>query len=454
MKFYDRSVEMEALRHVVLQKNSSMIVISGRRRVGKSRLVDEFMKENKGYKVIAVPKEEKLATSDFAEALTEQGYTPTFNSVKDAFKYFFTKSKERILYVDEFPNLIEVNPVIPFELQRIWDMHNGDTDKILILSGSYVSMMDRIFTRQKAPLFNRASSKILLDPLKQDVVWSILDNELQIKDPIQKIINYCIFGGIPYYYEVLEKQGRSASGVNMFFATGQLREEGQDVLRQEVGGAYKKYFSILEAIGYGLASAGEIGNKIGIRQTTLSKYLIALQTDFKLIKREVPFGQNHYRSKKGIYVLNDNLLAFWFSLVYGNDIAPNKSELDQFVSKRFEMLCMDFLVDFVVNNKKERPLKKGRWWGTCAVGEGKYEQREIDLVLETDKTLYIGECKWSNGKVGERDLVHLKQSGKAIKTKKQIKWILFSKTGFEVLESNDVLLFDAKGLSNNKLPYS
>ncbi|MFH0713211.1 MAG: ATP-binding protein, partial [Candidatus Micrarchaeota archaeon] len=441
MKFYNREKELAVLQKALVQPGSAMIVISGRRRVGKSRLVDEFLKKNKGLKAIIVPKEEKQAAADFAELFTDQ-FKPTFNTIKEAFEYFFTKSNERILYIDEFPNFLDVNKAIPYELQRLWELFKDKTNKILILSGSYVSMMDKIFTRQKAPLFNRASFKIILDPLEPQTVWSIQD-ELSVKEPIQKITNYCIFGGIPYYYVVLEKYGATPDVEKLFFDIGQLREEGQDILRQEFGAKYKKYFSILEAIGAGVVSAGEITNKMGITQTTLSKYIQSLQNDFKLVERRVPFDQNIYRSKKGVYAIKDNLLAFWFSHVYGKTQLPSKLELNLFVSKRFEPLCTTFLIN-LLDKKGERIVKSGKWWGNVEIEKGRFEQREIDLIIETDKALYIGECKWSDNKIGEKELKHLQESAKALKTKKPIKWILFNKKGFTIKESEDILLFDAE----------
>ncbi len=440
MKFYDREKELGILQQAVRQRDSAMIIISGRRRVGKSRLVDEFLKKNGGLKVMIVPKEEKQAAMDMAEVLAED-YAPSFNSVKEAFEYFFTKSKERVLYIDEFPNFLEINPSIPYELQRIWELYKEKTDKVLILSGSYVRMMDKIFTRQKAPLFNRATFKILLDPLSLDVVWHMLD-DLGTKSPEQKIADYCVFGGIPYYYELLERSEGAPPIEGLFFYTGQLREEGQDILRQEFGSAYKKYFSILEAIGSGLVSAGEIANKMGIRQTTLSKYILALQNDFKLIERVVPFDQNRYRSKKGIYGIRDNLLAFWFSLVYGKEQAPDKHQLNTFLGKRFELLCRDYLSRFL-QNKGERIVNLGKWWGNVEI-DGKFGEREIDLVIETDKALYVGECKWSDSAVGMKELEALKASARGLKTKKPIRWVLFNKKGFSIKESDDVWLFDAE----------
>jgi AAA+ ATPase superfamily predicted ATPase len=440
MKFYDREKELEALSRALAQSGSAMIVISGRRRVGKSRLVDEFLKRNKGLKAIIVPKEEKQVAADFAELFKDQ-FKPTFNTVKEALEYFFTKSSERILYLDEFPNFLEVNPSIPYELQRLWEIYKDKTNKVLILSGSYVSMMDKIFTRQKAPLFNRASFKIILEPLALNVIWQMLD-DIGASNSEQKIADYCVFGGIPYYYEVLEKFDGAPSIGGLFFGVGQLREEGQDILRQEFGAKYKKYFSILEAIGAGLVSAGEIANKMGIAQTTLSKYIQSLQNDFKLIERKVPFDQNPYRSKKGVYAIKDNLLAFWFSQVYGKTQLPSKIALNQFVSRRFESLCANFFINWL-DKKGERIVKAGQWWGNVEVEKGKFEQREIDLIIETDKALYVGECKWSDNKIGEKELTRLKQSTKALKTKKPIIWVLFNKKGFGVKESQGVLLFDA-----------
>ncbi|MCL2135720.1 MAG: ATP-binding protein [Candidatus Bathyarchaeota archaeon] len=112
MKFYDRKAELAAMEKAYSTENSEMIIISGRRRIGKSRLIDEFLKDKDCAKILVVPKEEKLVASDFATALSN-GYTPSFNTVESALEYFFNVSKKKILYIDEFPNLIEVNTAIP-----------------------------------------------------------------------------------------------------------------------------------------------------------------------------------------------------------------------------------------------------------------------------------------------------------------------------------------------------
>lgn len=446
MKFYNRGTELKALEKAYSTKGSEMIVVSGRRRIGKSRLIDEFLKNKNHIKILIVPKEEKMVAADFSQALSD-GYTPSFNNVESALEYFFSVSKKQTLYIDEFPNFLDVNPSIPYAFQRVWEKYKGKSSKFLIFSGSYVSMMNRIFTQQKAPLFNRAGYSMVLQPLSLKVVWEI-QTALGVA-ATERIRNYCILGGVPYYYELLEKRAKKDVVNELFFdIASPLKEEGQNVLRQEFGAAYKKYFSIIEAIGAGVVSGSDIANRLGITQTTLSKYIVSLQRDFQLVDRTVPFGQNLLRSKKGVYSIKDNTIAFWFSNVYGKLEPPTEEALNEFISKRFEIFCRDFIVEYL-KNKGEKIFRTGKWWGQVEVTSGKFEDREIDLVVETNTALYIGECKWTNKKVLRSELSRLEESSKALKTKKPIRKILFSKSDFAFIEPNkDTILFDQKRIEN------
>jgi AAA+ ATPase superfamily predicted ATPase len=451
MKFYDRKAELAALENACSGKGAEMIVVSGRRRIGKSRLIDEFLKNKDHAKILIVPKEEKQIAGDFAVALAD-GYKPSFSNVEEALEYFFNNFKKRILYVDEFPNLIDVNASIPYVFQRVWEKYKDNTLKTLIFSGSYVSMMDKIFTRQKAPLFNRAGYQMVLQPLPFKVVWE-MQEDLGFK-ATEKVTNYCILGGVPYYYELLTKRGPEEAVNNLFFdVAAPLKEEGQNVLRQEFGGAYKKYFSIIEAIGAGIVSGSEIANRLGVSQTTLSKYVMSLQRDFQLVERIVPFGQNPQRSKKGVYSIKDNTIAFWFNNVYGKLAPPSEEELNEFVSRRFEMFCKDFLAEYL-KGKGESVVKTGRWWGQTEVKPREFEEREIDVIVETKNSIFVGECKWTNKKIRFTEIEHIEESSKALKTKKSIKKVLFSKKGFEFKEAADIMLFDPERLETeiNKLP--
>jgi uncharacterized protein len=451
MKFYDRKAELAALENACSAKGAEMIVVSGRRRIGKSRLIDEFLKNKDHAKVLIVPKEEKQVAGDFAAALAD-GYKPSFSNIEEALEYFFNNFKKRILYVDEFPNLVDVNPSIPYVFQRVWEKYKDSTSKTLIFSGSYVSMMDKIFTRQKAPLFNRAGYQIVLQPLPFKVIWE-MQEDLGVKTT-EKVSNYCILGGVPYYYELLAKRGTEEAVNTLFFdVAAPLKEEGQNILRQEFGAAYKKYFSIIEAIGAGIVSGSEIANRLGVSQTTLSKYVMSLQRDFQLVERTVPFGQNPQRSKKGVYSIKDNTIAFWFNTVYGKLAPPSEEKLNEFISRRFEIFCKDFLKEYLKGNG-ESVVRTGRWWGQTEVRPGEFEEREIDIIVETKNSIFVGECKWTNKKVPSAEFEHLEESSRALKTKKSIKKVLFSKKGFEFKEADDIMLFDPEKIETeiNKLP--
>lgn len=443
MKFYDREKELTLLERAYLQEGSDFVVLSGRRRIGKSRLVEEFIKNKNTINLLIVPKEEKQVAKDLEhEIRLKIGYSPPLTNLKDALEYLFEQNTP-LIYIDEFSNVLAVNEAIPYELQRLWDKYKDKKSVLLIVSGSYAGMMNRLFTAKKAPLFNRASNTLNLEPLEFATVKQIL-SDFEVTSTQEQVSYYCIFGGIPFYYVLVEKlENRSfTNAVNALFfdVAAQLKEEGENVLRQEFGNAYTKYYAILEAISAGYVSLNEISQKVGLRSTTLIKYLRALQQDFKIVERIVPYGEKIVRSKRGLYFIRDNTLSFWFSNVYGKRIAPNREEIDSFISKRFENFCRDTLITYL-SDRSERVLWAGKWWGSIMVGK-KVEQREIDIVVETDKVLYVGECKWTNRKVGKQELNWLREASGGLKSHKVVRFVLFAKNGFEPLDDKEALLLD------------
>ena len=450
MRFNNRENELAALEKAYSSKGANLVIITGRRRIGKSRLIDEFARNKKAIAAFIVPKEEKQVAKDLEEAIRlTQGYSPPLNTLKDVFEYLL-KQNVPLIILDEFSNILTVNESTPYELQRIWDANKDTLKTMLIVSGSYAGMMNRLFSAKKAPLFNRATMTINVQPLGVGAVTEIL-GDLGVKSPIDKVSHYCVFGGIPYYYvliEKLEKRSFLSAVESLFFEVGaQLKEEGENILRQEFGNAYPKYYAILEAISAGHVSMNEISQQVGVRATTLSKYMNALQHEFRLVERTVPYGQSVSRSKKGQYENNDNMLAFWFSQVYGKLTQPTEHELNSFVARRFERLSRDVLIDYA-KARGERPISAGRWWGTIEV-DGEHQQSEIDVVVDTNKTLYLGECKWTEKKVGKTELNRLREKRKAIsETKKPVRYVLFAKTGFDIKEDDDTLLFDADRITD------
>jgi len=240
MKFYDREKELEILEKAYSRKGCDMVIISGRRRVGKSRLIEEFTKNRKAVGMMIVPKEEKQVAKDLEEEIRRvAGYSPPFDSFKGAMEYLFEQDFD-LVCLDEFPNVLQVNAAIPYEMQQIWDRYKDRKEMMIVFSGSYAGMMKKIFTQRKAPLFNRATNTILLGQLPRKTVMGILD-DMGIGEGKERIAYYCLFGGVPYYYLLLEKQeerGYENAVAALFFEEGaQLREEGENILRQEFGNA-------------------------------------------------------------------------------------------------------------------------------------------------------------------------------------------------------------------------
>ena len=131
-------------------------------------------------------------------------------------------------------------------------------------------------------------------------------------------------------------------------------------------------------------------------------------------------AQNPQRSKKGVYSIKDNTIAFWFNNVYGKLTPPSEEKLNEFISRRFEIFCKDFLTEYL-KGKGESVVRTGRWWGQAEVRPREFEEREIDVIVETKNRIFVGECKWTNKKVSSAEFEHLEESSGALKTKKSIK---------------------------------
>jgi len=175
MKFYNREQELEALNKTYSRKGSDFLVISGRRRIGKSRLIEEFVKDKKAVNLFIVPKEKKQVVADLeAEVRLKFGYSPAFTSLREAFAYLFEQNVG-LVCLDEFSNILVVNEAVPFELQRLWDKYRDSKDIMLVVSGSYAGMMNRLFAAKKAPLFNRATLTLNLSQFSFGTVSQIFE---------------------------------------------------------------------------------------------------------------------------------------------------------------------------------------------------------------------------------------------------------------------------------------
>ena len=373
--FVDRKHELELLEKRYKSKKFEFIPIYGKRRVGKTELILQFIKNKDAIYFLATSGSKKENITKFKEAAAP---VIDLSLVKDdwesIFEYITQKVKKRlIIVIDEFPYLIETEPGLSSIFQRIIDKILSKTNIFLILCGSSLSMMYKEVLTYKAPLYGRRTGQIHLQPLKfKDVV------EFFPKKNLEEVIKiYSICGGMPAYLNEFRENKDLFQLIKekILQKDAILREEPIFLLRMEFREP-KTYFSILSAISLGYRSLGKIINYCGFsNKAGIMPYLYNLEY-LEYIKREVPVTETE-RSKKGLYFIKDVFFDFWFKFIRPNltlleqneeyVLEKIKQEFNNHVSFIFEDVCKEFLIE-----TKIFPFTKiGKWW---------HKDKEIDIV--------------------------------------------------------------------------
>ncbi len=437
MNFYDRKAEMRELERIygLSGKSMHLTVLVGRRRVGKTRLVEEFMRDKPHIYLFVSRKSSTLLLEEFSEALRNFfGNSPHFDRWDDLFEYVFTHSGEKmVLVIDEFQNFRYSAPEVFSILQKVYDRHKGLGNVHIIALGSYISMMKRIFQDSAEPLFGRASEIMHLKEFPAGTVFSIVRD--MGYSPEEGMELYSIFGGLPKYYIMLEEQHLTQRKMpevlkrSFFTDFSLLRDEVKGMLIEDFGANYSTYFSILEAISHGYGTFTAISDKTGIKRESLSKYIQILRDDFGLISPHIPVTKEG-RSKSTRYRISDNLVDFWFRFVFsqnslietGNYDAALKKTLDElprFTSVRFEETVRE-----AVRNEFGYETT-GAWWSRRG------EEIDIVAISRGKREVLFGEVKWRNRKMSCAALKELKRKAELTDLdgfKKR--YMMVSKSGF------------------------
>jgi AAA+ ATPase superfamily predicted ATPase len=396
MKFYNREKEIELLKNL---KGDFRIAVVGRRRVGKTRLIEEFYKKNRLTLFISAEKSEKEIINDWASEYKE---IPRVNTFKDLFEYLFIHMKNKVIFIDEVQNVIKVNKSFIFDLQRLIDKHKPR----LVVSGSLIRTMKNLIENYKSPLFGRFDIIIKLQELDfRTIAQMCKDLKIDFETTI-KI--YSIFGGIPKYYELIEKMKTFDLDkfiLEMFvYYPRPLYEEVRVMLKEEFGKEYRTFFSILSAISRGNTKLSEIANFIGKEQTKITKYLSLLINDFEFVKRDVPL----LNGKRGVYKIDSYLIDFWFANIWRyQELIERKEEemlakilkenLNAWVGKKFELIITELIKEGII--KLPFSIERiGKQWGRIPDRPKGEDQYEIDLVALNEKTkeILFAECRWQS----------------------------------------------------------
>lgn len=449
MKFVDRIEETRRLK-TVLSRDKAVVVVYGRRRLGKSELIKRTLTDDDIY--FLADRSEGRRQRELLSKVVAQ-HVPDFDKVEypdweTLFRAINYRVQQHItVCLDEFPYMVELSSELPSVLQKLIDEKSLRYN--LIFCGSSQTMMYGTFLDSNAPLYGRASAIIKLTPIKIPFLQEALD----IADPIRVIEEYAVWGGVPRYWELREPEQTLEGSLwnNIFSVNGTLYEEPAKLLMDDVKDIVKTS-TLMSYVGSGANRLSEIASRAGEPATNLSRPLKKL-VDLGFLEREVPFGVNEKSSKKSLYKIADPFTSFYYQFVVSNrsfiELGRKKpieqalgSHFGKYVSMQWEKLCRD-----AITGNEYKGIIYGqahRWWGSVLNESGKPEQIEIDVVAESidKKTLLVGECKWTTEKNASQLTDELVRKANLLpfsKDYKEIIPVLFLKTRPENDADNVIL---------------
>lgn len=437
MKFIGREQELGAMQRAWISKKAGFWVIWGKRRVGKTELVKQFIKDKPAIYYMAEETNQETQLKSFAQEVgkyTNDAHIAEygFRSWQEALSYLKIRKQKIVLVFDEFPYLIQANSGVPSFFQKIWDHSWKDSNIFLILLGSSISMMETEVLGRKSPLYGRRTGQIRLQPFSFDECKEFISRA----DFDQRLHYYGLCGGIPAYWNFIGREKSFWANLEETVLNKQhmLYEEVEFILREELREP-RNYFALLQAISLGKRKLHEITNSSGLVSSKAAKYLSVL-CDLKIIEREVPASEEKpLKSKKGLYRVIDPFVNFWFKFVFPNrtkieiagakEVAKDiKDSYALYLSYMYEEVSKQILIQ---NQKKLFWFDRiGRDWGP---------NYEIDLfaVNKKQSSVLFGEVKYTNKQVGINILNELKQKAQQVDLggpNRKEYYIIFSKNGF------------------------
>lgn len=437
--FFGRDRELIALDKLYNSDKFEFVVMYGRRRVGKTALINHFIDNKKSIYFTGVESNEKQNLENLSKCIMEYSNNiqadTYFPSYQAALEYVFKMSENGrvILAIDEYPYVAKSSKSLASTLQLLIDKYKESSKLMLILCGSSMSYMEDHVLAYKAPLYGRRTAQMKIVPFDFEESCRYLKN---MPDEDKALI-YGVVGGTPQYLlQMSDKLSVEENIKNTFLnPMSFLYEEPVNLLKQEVREP-AIYTAIITAIATGHSRMSEISTKVGEDTNVCSVYIKNL-INLGIIKKETPYGDKN--SKKSIYAIEDNMFYFWYRFILENssvivrgaaDIVFKRIEvqLSDYMGRIFEDICTQYLWKLLL--KGSCPIEfvsLGRWWGN----DPKLKcQAEIDIMGEQDSNAALfAECKWRNENV-DLDILETLIARSKIFHYKKVHYYLFSKSGF------------------------
>ena len=455
VRFIDRDVEMAFLEERYASDRFEFLVLYGRRRVGKTELLRQFVEGRPHVYFLAdkggTGRNALRLRREMAEALGRPEVAT--EEMDELFTWFVDEAKGRpLIVIDEFPYLVEKDDSIPSVLQRIIDQTLSTTRTMLVLCGSSEGMMERTVLGARSPLYGRRTGHWKVLPMTFADACGFFPGT-----PVERCIeHYSVLGGVPHYLQRFSGDASTVENAEreIMSRTGSLYEEVDFLLREELREP-DVYKAILESIGAGKARAGEIADASRVPVHDIDKYLKTLAR-LGVVERfcSVSKGLKSWHTR---YRLADPLFRFWFTFceVHKSDLELGQTArcrkavvegFPSFVGQAFEPMCRAL----IAGEFPGRWPELGPWWGATREN-GERVELEIDMVGLNGSTgeVLLGECKWSRDVDGERVLSDLRAKAAHVdwmsKDRREV-YILFGRSFKKRPSGKDVMTFDIEDI--------
>lgn len=445
MSFIGRTRELALLQEKYEQNNFEFAVIYGRRRIGKTSLINEFVKDKAVIYFTGLEQSLNDNLFRFSEIVNRfenpaRPDTRTFENFAQIFEKIsqLAQTQKIVLVIDEFPYLAQAYPTISSLLQNFIDHYFKNDQLFLILCGSSMSFMEHQVLGYQSPLYGRRTIQLKLEPFTLSEAQEMFPN-MSKQDAF--VLN-TICGGIPQYLSFMDSQVSLKDNIiNQFLdSNGRLFDETNNLLQQELRDP-AIYNSVIQAIASGASRLNEIATRVGLTTAAVSSYLSNL-IDLGIVAKKVPVTElTKAKSRKTIYQIEDGMFRFYYTFVFPQiDLISRhqsalayqmvEQRLSDFMGSAFEKYCQEFLWKNV-NNPDLIPvpfIHLDNWWGTDSRIR---QQVELDILAYNlqDTVGYFGECKWRNEKVSSSVLEKLLDRSSLFNYREK-HFFLFSKVGF------------------------
>lgn len=439
--FYCREEELGIMNRRYEKGRFECIVIYGRRRVGKTALINEFCKGKPTvyFSALSASSQENLealSRAIYSSKAPDATVAPIYRCFEDALDEITTMAKEErlVFVIDEYPYLAKAEKSISSRLQHLIDHKWQDGQLYLILCGSSMSFMEYQVLGYESPLYGRRTAQFKIQALTYREMTRFCPG-LSAQD---QALLYGVTGGIPHYINKLDVEDSMDEALleNLFSTASYLFEEPENLLKQELREP-AIYNSVISAIADGASRLNEIATRVGLESGICSKYLKVL-LELGILTKETPITEKP--GKKTIYAIDDNFFQFWFRFVPRNMSIISAGRIRQvyelavkryypeYMGLIFEKMCREYLRRYA----RDLPILLndiGQWWGTDSKSR---KEVQIDIVgtpMEGNEYL-IGSCKYRNEKIGMEELELLRNYAAVFRRNGTFHYYIFSKGGF------------------------